>query len=302
MIERTQPLVGISLIPNAGLWETLEETARLADEGDLDLIGIQDHPYQWRFLDTFALIGRLLARTERIHVFPDVACLPLRPPAMLGKTAASLAMLSGGRFHLGVGAGAFWDAIHAMGGPKRSPGESLAALDEAIAILRLMWSGERSIRYRGEHYVVDGIHPGVPPPSDIEIWVGGYGPRMLRLIGRLADGWIPSLGRTTLDRLRQGQAVIDEEAEARGRDRRSIRRLINVGGEINEPGPGDQGGPTRRLGALGGQLAGPPRFWQERLAELAEMGFTSFVMWLPDDPRQVARLAEEVAPAIRDRG
>jgi alkanesulfonate monooxygenase SsuD/methylene tetrahydromethanopterin reductase-like flavin-dependent oxidoreductase (luciferase family) len=86
----------------------------------LDLIGIQDHPYQRRFLDTFALIGDLLARTERLRFFPDVANLPLRQPAMLAKAGASLDVMSGGRFELGLGAGAFWEAIAAMGGPARS--------------------------------------------------------------------------------------------------------------------------------------------------------------------------------------
>jgi alkanesulfonate monooxygenase SsuD/methylene tetrahydromethanopterin reductase-like flavin-dependent oxidoreductase (luciferase family) len=87
-----------------------------ADELGLDLIGIQDHPYQWRFLDTWSLIGDLLARTERIRFFPDVANLPLRGPAMMAKQAASLDVLAGGRFELGLGAGAFWEAIGAAGG------------------------------------------------------------------------------------------------------------------------------------------------------------------------------------------
>src|SRR6266511_2780155 len=88
-----------------------------ADRSRLDLVGIQDHPYQRRFLDTLALIETLLAETRRVRVFPDVANLPLRPPATLAKEAASLDVLSGGRFELGLGAGAFWDAIEAMGGP-----------------------------------------------------------------------------------------------------------------------------------------------------------------------------------------
>ena len=58
-----------------------------------------------------------------------------------------------------------------------------------------MWSGERAVSYGGEYYRLRGVHPGDPPPHDVELWVGAYKPRMLRLVGRLADGWILSLGR-----------------------------------------------------------------------------------------------------------
>ena len=107
-----------------------------------------------RFLDTFSLLAFLAARTERIRLFPDVANLPLRHPAMLAKAAASIDLLSGGRFELGLGAGAFWDAIEAFGGPRRSGPESVDALEEAIAILRACWAGERSVTFEGEHYRV----------------------------------------------------------------------------------------------------------------------------------------------------
>src|ERR671915_1983595 len=118
---------GFFLVPSAADYPALVEQARLADRLGLDLIGIQDHPYQRRFLDTFTLLAVLAARTSRIGLFSDVACLPLRPPGVLAKTAASLDRASGGRFDLGLGAGAFWDAIEGIGGPRRSPGEALGA-------------------------------------------------------------------------------------------------------------------------------------------------------------------------------
>ena len=175
--------IGVSLTPNAEDHEKLVELAVAADGAGLDLIGIQDHPYQRRFLDTWMLIADLLARTKRVSIFPDVANLPLRPPAMMAKAAMSLDAMSGGRFELGLGAGAAWDRVATMGGPRRSPGEGVDALREAMYIVRLSWSGEESVSYEGRYYSVDGFEPGPPPAHPIGIWVGAYKPRMLRLVG-----------------------------------------------------------------------------------------------------------------------
>ena len=158
--------LGVFVTPDAeDAAETLEQIA-VADETGLELVGVQDHPYQRRVLDTWTLLAFAAARTARVRLVPDVVNLPLRPPAVLAKAAASLDVLSGGRLELGLGAGAFWDAIVAMGGPRRSGPESVDALEEAIAILRAFWAGERGIRAGGKHYRVQGAHAGpVPPPT-----------------------------------------------------------------------------------------------------------------------------------------
>jgi alkanesulfonate monooxygenase SsuD/methylene tetrahydromethanopterin reductase-like flavin-dependent oxidoreductase (luciferase family) len=277
---------GISLTPLAAELRTIERAVRTAEEGGLDLVGLQDHPYQWRFVDTWTLITWLAARTERVRFFPDVANLPLRPPAVLAGSVASLDVLSGGRVELGLGAGAFWEAIGAMGGPVRGAGESVEALEDAIRIIRLGWSGERSVSYEGRHYSVKGWHPGPRPAHPVAIWLGAYKPRMLRLTGRLADGWVPSLGRTGPDALRAAAATIDEAAHEAGRDLAELQRLLNVGGAIDAPGEG---------------LTGSVDDWVEALAGLAtELGFDSFVFWPADNaPDQVERFAVEVAPAVR---
>jgi alkanesulfonate monooxygenase SsuD/methylene tetrahydromethanopterin reductase-like flavin-dependent oxidoreductase (luciferase family) len=291
-----EPLFGISLVPNAAEVDSIRELARVADRGGLDLIGFQDHPYQVRFVDTWALMAWVLAETTSIHVFPDVANLPLRPPAVLAKAAASLDVLSGGRFELGLGAGAFWEGIEAMGGPVRTPGESVEALEEAIQIIRFMWSGERAVSFEGRFYRIKGVHPGPSPVHDIGIWLGAYKPRMLRLTGQVAGGWVPSLGRTGPDVLREGQRLIDEAAEQAGRDPSDVLRLVNVGGAI-----ADEVGTTEaRPGQSSGGIAGPPSFWHELLGGLREIGFEGFVFW-PAEPtaEQVERFAREVAPAVR---
>src|SRR3989440_5291922 len=146
---------GISLVPATERLDRIRELARAADENALDLVGIQDHPYQHHFLDAWSLIATLLAETDRVSFFTDVANLPLRPPAVMAKAAASLDVVSGGRFELGLGGGAFQDGIAGLGGPRRSGGETVDAVEEAIDVIRLMWSEESSVSYQGRHYQLE---------------------------------------------------------------------------------------------------------------------------------------------------
>ena len=284
------PQFGIFPTPNADDRDAIVEQVLLADELGLDLVGIQDHPYQRRFLDTWSLLPYLAARTERIRLFPDVANLPLRPPAVMAKAAASIDLLSGGRFELGLGAGGFWEAIGAMGGPVRGGPESVDALEEAIEVIRLMWSGERSISFEGDHYRIKGVKPGPEPAHDIGIWLGAYGPRMMRVVGRLADGWVPSIPRLPVEEVPEKQRAIDEAARAAGRDPAQIRRIANVNGEITDGGAASE------------YLKGPVDHWVEELTRLVtEYGFDSFVLWSSGDPLQQTEVfAREVAPAVRE--
>jgi len=287
-MARRIPELGAFVVPDAGGVEGVLAQVAAAEAAGLDLIGIQDHPYQRRFLDTFALLAFLAARTSRVRLFPDVANLPLRPPAVLAKAAASIDVLSGGRFELGLGAGGFWEAIWAMGGPARSRAESVDALEEAIAIVRLMWSGERTVSFEGKHYRVHGLHPGPVPAHPIGIWIGAYGPRMVRITGRLADGWVPSLPRLPLAEVPPRVAALEAAAEAAGRDPAAIRRVANVNGVIAD-------------GPVEGWLRGPPEHWAEELTRLTlEFGFDGFVLWADGDmEEQIGRFGAEVAPALR---
>ena len=280
---------GISLAPNASDLASILRTANEADR-ELDLIGIQDHPYQRRFLDTTTLLATLAATTARLRVFHDVACLPLRHPAILAKEAASIDVMSGGRFELGLGAGAFWDAIEGMGGPRRSPAEALAALEEAVEVVRLLWSGQRGIRFEGEHYQIEGVHSGPLPVHEIEVWFGVYGPKACELLGRVADGWIPSLGRSTVEELDSRHGLIDASATDSGRDPAHIRRLLNVGGRITD-------------GESEGLLKGPADQWIDQLASLTlEHGFDTYIFWPESDPldqvRRFVALTERVRSVV----
>ncbi|MGH2776435.1 MAG: LLM class flavin-dependent oxidoreductase [Actinomycetota bacterium] len=264
-------------------------TARAIESADLEFIGIQDHPYQRRFFDTWTLMSALVPLTERVHFVTDVANLQLRPAPMLAKAAASLDVISGGRIELGLGAGGFPEAVQAMGGPVRNAAERVDALEEAIELMRQMWSGSPSVSFDGEHYSLRGHKPGPTPAHRIEIWLGALGPRMLRLTGSAADGWIPSLSYVPPEKALVMNARIDEAAEAAHRNPTEIRRAYNVMGSI---GVGHAPG-----------MAGPPKRWIEHLTSyVLDVGMDTFLFWPTSDDRlvQFEVFGHEVAPAVRE--
>jgi alkanesulfonate monooxygenase SsuD/methylene tetrahydromethanopterin reductase-like flavin-dependent oxidoreductase (luciferase family) len=192
--------------------------------------------------------------------------------------------------------------ISNFGGPRRTPGEAVEALDEAIDVIRLLWSSERSVSFKGEYYQLNDARPGPRPAHPISIWVGAFKPRMMRLVGRKADGWVPSLGVLTGEELRAGNERIDAAAEKAGRDPGSIRRILNVQGMI-----GEGSGPARSelpVGYLAGEPpAGPPDWWVETFAGFVDDGFDTIVFWPVDTaPGQVELLAGEVIPQLRRSG
>ena len=274
--------LGIFLVPDATDPGATIETIVAADRVGLDFVAVQDHPYQRRFFDTWTLLSYAAGRTEHVRFLPDVLNLPLRLPAVIAKSVASLDVLSGGRVELGLGAGGFWDAIEAMGGPRRTPGESVDALAEAVEIIKAWWSGDHSVHVEGDHYRVSGAHPGPPPAHPVGIWLGAYGPRMLRLTGRVADGWLPSLGGHYLrpEDVQARQTAIDDAAVAAGRDPADIVRAVNV------MAPED----------------GAVQALADQLAQIAiGLRFSTLLVGLPEDDRVgfVRRLGEDVAPRVR---
>jgi alkanesulfonate monooxygenase SsuD/methylene tetrahydromethanopterin reductase-like flavin-dependent oxidoreductase (luciferase family) len=265
---------GYFLIPNAE--SPLLSVAQEAERLGLDYIAVQDHPYQRRFVDTWTLLSMIAATTSRIGLFPDVANLPLRPPAVLAKAAASIDLL---------GAGGFWDAIEAYGGPRRTPRAALAALAEAIEVIRKVWSGDRNLRFEGQHYRLGGAHSGPLPAHPIGIWLGVLGPKALQLAGRVADGWVPSFGGD-LTKIADMTDQLNVAAAGAGRDPAGIRRILNVNGTITD-------------GATNGMLQGPVNQWVEDLTTLAiSYSFDTFIFW-GEGEGQLKRFAEEVVPAVR---
>src|SRR5690606_18983692 len=147
-------------------------------------------PYRRGMADAPALMAAVLAVTSRIRVMPAVACLPLRPPAMLAKARATMDRLSGGRVELGVGGGRSWEHIEAYGSGRLDAAAALRALEEAVHVVRLHWSDQGGLRFQGDHYRFMAAQSGPPPEHQIGIWLGVTGSRGLDLAGRAADGWI----------------------------------------------------------------------------------------------------------------
>lgn len=275
MSELGHPLrFGVFITPSAGDADRVVALAELADRAGLDLVTFQDHPYQPRFLDTWTLLSFVAARTERVALAGNVLNLPLRPPAMLARAVASLDILSGGRAELGLGAGAFWDPIVALGGPRRTPRQSVDALEEAIDVIRALWDEDagRGARIDGAHYRLAGAKPGPAPVHDAGIWLGAYKPRMLDLVGRKADGWLPSLPYLQPGDLAAGNAAIDRAARAAGRDPSAVRRLLNVG----------------------------PDQTVEDLARVVVEDRIDTLILMADDAASIERFAGDTAPAVRE--
>lgn len=265
------------------------QLAQLSEELGFDLVTYQDHPYQPAFHDTWTLLAWTAAQTSRIRLAANVHNVPLRPPGVLARAAISLDLLSGGRFELALGAGGFNDAVVAIGGPRLTPGQSVQALGEAIEVIRGIWDVEdrAPLRAGGEFHRVDGAKRGPKAAHDIAIWIGAIKPRMLRLVARDGDGWLPSFGYIGFDGLRAGNAIIDAEATRVGRAPREIRRLVNLGGRF-QPQRGDF-------------LQGPPEAWVEDLTALAlSDGVGTFIL-SSDDPGTLTTFASEVIPGVRER-
>jgi Luciferase-like monooxygenase/Hemerythrin HHE cation binding domain len=277
---------GTFITPLADKADEVLELAKLTELVGLDLVTFQDHPYQPRFLDTWTLLSFIAAETSNLRVAPNVSNLPLRPPVVLARSVASLDILSGGRVELGLGSGAFWDAIAAVGGPRLTPGQGVDALAEAIEVIRATWAADGpALSHEGAHYRVVGAHPGPAPAHDVEIWVGAYKPRMLALTGAKADGWLPSMGYADVDALPAMNAAIDEAAREAGRRPAEVRRLYNIVG---------------RFGTGSALLEGAPRDWALQLSELTlTQGMSTYILSAQSED-DVRRFAADVVPAVRE--
>ena len=287
---------GVFLSPRAADLGQLREHVQVAEAAGFDYVSFQDHPYVPDFLDTFALIGTLIGQTSRLRFMTNVANLPLRPAQMLAKTSASLDVLSGGRFELGLGAGRAWDQIAGLGGPRRGPREAVAAVSEAIDVLHALWLPGRTITLPGQYYPVTAA-TGPAPAHRIGIWLGAVGPQMLDVTGRQADGWIAPLA-TGYETKPAAQDRIDSAARAAGRDPASIRRVIQLVGAVT----GTPHTTSRPRSGPGAQpIRTTPEIWAKIIAEFAaDQRFDTVNLVLEQETSEQLQLfAAEVIPLAR---
>jgi probable F420-dependent oxidoreductase len=283
-------LFGLGISPAAVPGADPIGAARAAEELGFDFVGTNDHLHgSSPSLEPWTLLTWIAATTSRIGVATRVLATPLRPPPVVAKMAESLDRLSGGRLILGLGGGSMDEEFAAFGLGVRSPRDKVDGMEEAIRILQGMWSQE-SFTFSGRLYRTEGARIEPKPDRHIPIWLGTYGNRALAVTGRLADGWIPSLGFASPEQIPAMRDRVLAAARDAGRDPAEITCAYNLAIRVDEHAK-----PQPNV------VTGPPGAVGERLLGFLELGFTAlnFIPTGPDATGQAERLAREVLPAVR---
>lgn len=252
---------GVVITPASSSPDEAVDLARLSETLGYDIIALGNQPAESTPVDLWTLLSWVAARTERARLVVSLRDLPLRLPAVLARSAASLDLLSGGRLTLALGADQ----------------ENIAGLSEAIEILRgiLDTSVSSPLTTVGKVYRTAGAQRGPTPVHDIPIWVEGHDPAELSLIGRDADGWWAApLDRAGLER---ANATIDAAARGTGRDPREIRRVVTIR---------DSGQPVDVLVS-------------ELLPLVLDEGASALLLQSTDS-EEIGRFARDVIPVLRE--
>ncbi|HEU4398750.1 MAG TPA: LLM class flavin-dependent oxidoreductase [Actinomycetota bacterium] len=283
-------LIGLNVSTAATPGADPVAAARKAEVLGFDFVSASDHLHgRQPTYETWTMLSWIAAATTRIRVATRVLGVPYRPPAVLAKMAETFDRLSGGRLILGLGGGAMDAEFRAFGLGVRSPRDKVDGLEEAIRIARGMWS-RPGFTFEGRLYRTDGADLEPKPDRRIPIWLGTYGNRALALTGRLADGWIPSLGYAPPERVAGMRERVLTAARAAGRDPEEVTCAYNVGVRVDE-----------RADARPSVVAGSPDAVTERLLGFLGLGFAalSLIPVGPGEQDQAERLAREVVPALR---
>jgi alkanesulfonate monooxygenase SsuD/methylene tetrahydromethanopterin reductase-like flavin-dependent oxidoreductase (luciferase family) len=264
--------------------------ARTAEALGFDFVSAFDHPCGRNpSYETWTMLTWIAANTSRIRLATRVLGVPYRPPAMVAKMAETLSRLSGGRLILGLGAGSADDEFRAFGLRVPSPRDKVDGLEEAVRIIRGLWSQPR-FSFDGRLYGVDAAEIEPKPAHAIPVWLGTFGPRALAVTGRVADGWIPSLGHAPPAAIPEMRARILDAALDAGRDPRQLTCAYNLQIRVDPVVSSEQSA-----------VVGPVDHAVERLVGFTGLGFTAFNFQPvgPDRRAQLDRLAGEVVPAVR---
>jgi alkanesulfonate monooxygenase SsuD/methylene tetrahydromethanopterin reductase-like flavin-dependent oxidoreductase (luciferase family) len=286
----TELIFGVGVPASAAPGDDPVGMAQEAEQLGYDFVSAADHPSGSNpSYETTIMLTWIAARTTRIKVASRVLAVPFRRPAMVAKLATSLDQLSGGRFILGLGGGYSDSEIAALGGPALSPAGKINGLDEAIQVIRGAWT-HSGYTQDGRHYSVRDLDLEPKPAHPVPVWLGTFGPRALAVTGRLADGWIPSLGYMPVEELPAMRRRIDAAAEAAGRRPDQIRSILNLSIQV---GPDAQPRPDTVTGSATQVVS--------QLRHLLGLGFTGFNFLTSGSDRvaDMQRIAEDVLPILR---
>lgn len=263
--------------------------ARLAEELGFGFVSTADHPCgDEPTYETWTMLSWIAASTSRISVATRVLGLPYRPPPMVAKMAETLDRLSGGRLILGLGGGYSDAEFAAFGLGTWSPRDKVDGLAEAVGIIRGLWT-QPGFTFDGTHFRTERADLEPKPGHRIPIWLGTFGTRALAVTGRLADGWIPSLGYAPPGELAAMRARVLAAAAAAGRDPGQFTCALNLQVQVDERPDADP--PV---------VAGPPAAVAGQLAAFVRAGFTALNFIPAGRPiaEQAERLAREVLPEV----
>jgi probable F420-dependent oxidoreductase len=175
--------------------DAVARVARAAEQAGFGGISFTDHPapsHKWLMagghdaFDPFAVLSYVAAATTRLWLIPHVVVLPYRNPFVVAKAAATVDVLSGGRFVLSVAAGYLRSEYRAVGVDFAQRNE---LFDEALEVLRGVWRDDE-FSHHGTHFVAEDIDAN-PKPDHVPIWIGGNTARARARVARFGDGWSP---------------------------------------------------------------------------------------------------------------
>ena len=305
---------GLALPQIRSSWAEILEFAQGAEELGFDSLWAIDHfvgipdPTDSIF-EGWTTMAALATATKRIRLGHQVLCVGFRHPALLAKMAAALDHASGGRLTLGLGAGWNEDEFKAYGLSFPSIGVRLRQLDEALSIIRRLWT-EEPVNYFGEEFQVEEAYCRPRPLQDPHppIMVGGSGERvLLRIVAEHADmwnnlGWAHSL-------LSHKTEVLHRHCETLKRDPSEIEISQQVLAAIGETETEARVATEKICGELpflsGGEnliIAGRPAQCIERIQNTIDMGATTLILSFGRRPNLAALelFASEVLPAFRE--
>jgi alkanesulfonate monooxygenase SsuD/methylene tetrahydromethanopterin reductase-like flavin-dependent oxidoreductase (luciferase family) len=284
-------LFGVNVPTSAAVGADPVSYARRAEEVGFDFVSTSDHPCGTNpSYETWTMLSWIAAATARIKVATRVLGVPYRSPAMVAKMAETLDRLSGGRLILGMGGGYSDEEFQAFGLRVPSPKDKIEGLEEAVRIVRGLWS-EPTFTYDGQHHRTIAADLEPKPEHDIPIWLGTFGKRSLAVTGRVADGWIPSLAFAPPNEIPEMRNRIIVAAEEIGRDPKEIIFVYNIEVRIDTTADANPH-----------FVSGSPEAVADQLRSLVELGLGGMNL-MPVGPNldeQVERLGAEVLPLLRD--